>query len=163
MNTLTRTGWTCLLLIVAAGCAGTGGKKEQILRGGGREWDRMKVIRPRRYVAGKAQEKIAVDGKADEPSWKLARWTNYFVDISGDPAPKPWFRTRAKIIWDDQCLYVYAEIEEPHVWAPDGWELQIDRRRGPDEPSCHSRLDCLGDSRLRPEWNDSRHNVRRPY
>jgi hypothetical protein len=117
MNTLARTGWTCLLLIVAAGCAGAGGKKEQILRGGGREWDRMKVIRPRRYVAGKAQEKIAVDGKADEPSWKLARWTDYFVDISGDPAPKPWFRTRAKIIWDDQYLYVYAEIEEPHVWA----------------------------------------------
>jgi hypothetical protein len=26
-------------------------------------------------------------------------------------------RTRAKLLWDDDCLYIGAELEEPHVWA----------------------------------------------
>jgi hypothetical protein len=26
-------------------------------------------------------------------------------------------RTRAKILWDDQYLYIGAELEEPHIWA----------------------------------------------
>ena len=118
MNRLTRTGWMWLAVAVLAGCAGPDTKpKEQILRGGSGKWDQMRVVRPRRYVAGRAQGKITIDGKADEPSWTMARWTNYFVDISGDPAPKPLFRTRAKIIWDNEYLYVYAEMEEPHVWA----------------------------------------------
>lgn len=118
MSILSRTCLICLALAALAGCAGPGTKpKEQILRGGNGKWDQMSSIRPRRYVAGQAQGKITIDGKANEPSWKMARWTDYFADISGDIAPKPRFRTRAKIVWDDGFLYVYAEMEEPHVWA----------------------------------------------
>ena len=118
MNSLHRTGWIWVTLAALAGCVGPGANpNEQILRGGNGHWDQMSVIRPRRYVAGRAQGRITVDGKADEPSWKTARWTDYFVDISGDVAPKPLFRTRAKIVWDDEFLYVHAEMEEPHVWA----------------------------------------------
>ncbi len=40
-----------------------------------------------------------------------------FVDIQGDAKPKPRFRTRAKMLWDDNYLYIAAEIQEPHVWA----------------------------------------------
>ena len=40
-----------------------------------------------------------------------------FQDIEGDKKPRPRFRTRAKMLWDDQFFYVAAELEEPHVWA----------------------------------------------
>ena len=29
----------------------------------------------------------------------------------------PRFETRAKMLWDDECFYVYAWMEEPCVWA----------------------------------------------
>src|SRR6185436_5547504 len=31
--------------------------------------------------------------------------------------PKPRFRTRVKMLWDDQFFYVTADMEEPHLWA----------------------------------------------
>ena len=46
-----------------------------------------------------------------------APWTADFVDIQGGAKPKPRFRTRAKMLWDDDYLYIAAELEEPHVWA----------------------------------------------
>ena len=46
-----------------------------------------------------------------------APWTEDFVDIEGSVKPAPRFRTRAKMLWDDQFLYVFAELEEPHVWG----------------------------------------------
>jgi hypothetical protein len=58
-----------------------------------------------------------VDGKLDDAAWKDAPWTDYFVDIEGDRRPAPRYKTRVKMLWDDQCLYFGAELEEPHVWA----------------------------------------------
>ena len=58
-----------------------------------------------------------IDGKLDDPAWNDAPWTDDFVDIEGDAKPKPRFRTRAKMLWDDQNLYIAAELEEPYVWA----------------------------------------------
>jgi len=52
-----------------------------------------------------------------DPAWQLAAWTHDFVDIEGDLRPKPTYRTRAKMLWDDQYFYVAAELEEPHIWA----------------------------------------------
>lgn len=46
-----------------------------------------------------------------------APWTDEFVDIEGDQKPPPRFRTRAKMMWDDQFFYIAAEMEEPHVWG----------------------------------------------
>src|SRR5262249_19208575 len=60
---------------------------------------------------------INVDGRLDEPDWQQAAWTHDFVDIEGEAKPKPRFRTRAKMLWDDRYFYVAAELEEPHVWG----------------------------------------------
>ena len=60
---------------------------------------------------------IQIDGRLDEPAWGQAPWTSDFVDIEGDGRPKPRFRTRAKMLWDDQYLYIAAELEEPDVHA----------------------------------------------
>lgn len=72
---------------------------------------------PKGYVCHRTTLPITIDGKATEDAWRKAPWTDAFVDIEGDKRPHPRYRTRAKMLWDDNYLYVYAEIEEPHVWA----------------------------------------------
>ncbi len=72
---------------------------------------------PKVYEAHRAAKAIVVDGKLDDKAWKKAAWTDDFVDIEGDIKPKPRFRTRAKMLWDDQYLYIAAELEEPEVKA----------------------------------------------
>ena len=72
---------------------------------------------PRRYVAYRATAGLRIDGRLDEPSWASTAWTDQFVDIEGDRQPAPRFRTRAKMLWDDDNFYVAAELEEPDVWA----------------------------------------------
>ena len=83
------------------------------------EWNLMRGIIPPGYICYKATGPITVDGRADEADWETAPWTDYFVDIEGSPSPRvnPRFRTRAKMLWDDEYFYVYAELEEPHVWG----------------------------------------------
>jgi hypothetical protein len=53
----------------------------------------------------------------DHPAWEEAPWSEEFVDILGDSGPSPRFRTRMKMRWDRQALYIGAELEEPHVWG----------------------------------------------
>ncbi|PIV81679.1 carbohydrate-binding family 9-like protein [bacterium CG17_big_fil_post_rev_8_21_14_2_50_64_8] len=53
----------------------------------------------------------------DDTAWAAAPWTTDFVDIEGDRRPRPRFRTRAKMLWDDRFFYVAAELEEPNLWA----------------------------------------------
>ena len=72
---------------------------------------------PKRYAAHRAPSAIRIDGRLDDAAWQRAPWTDTFVDIQGAKLPLPRFRTRAKMLWDDEYLYVAAELEEPHVWA----------------------------------------------
>jgi hypothetical protein len=72
---------------------------------------------PKSYVCYRASSQVLIDGRLDKPVWRDALWTDDFVDIRGDLKPKPRFRTRVKMLWDDQFFYVGAELEEPHVWA----------------------------------------------
>ncbi|MGH9720461.1 MAG: carbohydrate-binding family 9-like protein [Bryobacteraceae bacterium] len=72
---------------------------------------------PKRYVCKKAASPIRVDGRIDDASWRRAAWTDWFVDIQGDQKPKPRFRTRVKMLWDDEYFYVASDMEEPHVWG----------------------------------------------
>ena len=72
---------------------------------------------PRRYVAYRAPSPLTVDGKLDEPAWAAAAWSDAFVDIEGDSRPRPRFRTRVKMLWDDEYFYVAAEMEEPDLWG----------------------------------------------
>lgn len=39
------------------------------------------------------------------------------MDIQGGSFPAPRYRTRFKLLWDEQALYVCAELSEPHVWG----------------------------------------------
>jgi hypothetical protein len=72
---------------------------------------------PKSYVCYRASEPITIDGSLSDPAWSNASWTDDFVDIEGDKKPTPRFQTRIKMLWDDQCFYVAADLQEPHVWA----------------------------------------------
>lgn len=72
---------------------------------------------PREYRCKRAATPIQIDGRIDDQAWRHARWTANFVDIAGPSHPKPRFRTRVKMTWDDTYFYVAAELDEPHVWA----------------------------------------------
>jgi len=73
--------------------------------------------RPLSYACGLASEPPLIDGRLDDAAWAQVDWTADFVDITGDSARAPRFRTRAKLLWDSQCLYIGADMEEPHLWA----------------------------------------------
>jgi Carbohydrate family 9 binding domain-like len=77
----------------------------------------LHAAEPKRYACQRTAAPIKIDGKLDDPAWQNAPWTGWFVDIEGDAKPTPRFRTRVKMLWDDQNLYIGAELEEPDVQA----------------------------------------------
>lgn len=73
------------------------------------------IPNPQQYVVYKTQSKITIDGKATESDWKDAPLTTSFIDIEGVKTPK--FNTQAKMLWDAEHLYIYAKLDEPHIWG----------------------------------------------
>ena len=71
----------------------------------------------RSYDAPMASSAPAIDGDLGDEAWQEVPWTEPFIDIRGEDWPTPAWTTRAKITWDERCLYVGAELEEPHLWA----------------------------------------------
>ena len=74
-------------------------------------------FRPRSYVCQRAQSRPDLDGRVAKPFWDRACWSEDFVDIEGDLKPRPAKRTRVKMLWDDEYLYIGAELEEDQIWA----------------------------------------------
>jgi hypothetical protein len=70
---------------------------------------------PRGYVCYRAERAPAIDGRLDEAAWRAAPRSERFVDIEGYARPPPPLETRVRILWDDDALYVAAEMEEPDV------------------------------------------------
>ena len=98
-------------MAAALACAGTA------LAGGPRGAHAQLVADGWLYVAPRVPAAPVIDGDLDEAAWRDAPWTESFVDIRGEDWPDPMWATRAKITWDTRCLYVAAELEEPHLWA----------------------------------------------
>jgi hypothetical protein len=90
------------------------------------------------YVIRKASGPIAIDGKADEDSWKNAPPSPQFADAEGgEPVGHA---THARLLWDDQHLYAFIEVKDTDVysqfkdrdatlWKADVVELFIDADR----------------------------------
>lgn len=71
----------------------------------------------RHYTCYFTPEPLTIDGMGNEDAWKKAPWTDDFVDIEGDIRPHPPLRTRTKLLWDKENLYIYAELQEPDLWG----------------------------------------------
>ena len=72
---------------------------------------------PRQMICHRAASPPVIDGRLDEPAWRLAPWSDPFVDIEGAAKPAPRLRTRVKMLWDSEFLYIAADMEEPHLWG----------------------------------------------
>jgi hypothetical protein len=72
---------------------------------------------PRSYECRYSTQPPVIDGDMGEKAWSDIPWTADFLDIRGADFPVPRFRTRAKMLWTAEGLYVAAELVEPHVWG----------------------------------------------
>lgn len=81
------------------------------------EWEQMRGIKPRVYTCRRAVPAPAIERGVEDPAWETAAWTDNFTDIEGSRRPAPRFRTRAKMLWDERCFYIAANMEEPHLVA----------------------------------------------
>jgi len=72
---------------------------------------------PKTYNIQFTEEQITIDGQASETAWEIAKWSDEFMDIEGVEKPDPLYSTRFKMLWGSENLYIYAKLEEPHIWA----------------------------------------------
>lgn len=72
---------------------------------------------PENYVVPYVNVAPIIDGNINDEVWQKAEWTSSFQDIEGDLKPKPYYDTKAKMLWDDNYLYIAAELKDDHVWA----------------------------------------------
>lgn len=70
---------------------------------------------PNSYIAYKTVDSIVIDGKSEEASWEKAPFTGDFIDIEGEKIPK--YQTNLKMLYDENYMYFYAKMEEPHIWG----------------------------------------------
>ena len=68
------------------------------------------------YVAHRARGPIALDGILAEPDWDRAAPSGAFTrSLDGKAASAS---TEARLLWDDQNLYVAFQSEDPHLGTP---------------------------------------------
>lgn len=75
------------------------------------------AIQPPVYFCKREKGPLTLDGKLDKPFWKDVPFSEDFLDISGPDFPAPRFRTRMKMCWDDENLYIGALLEGNEIWA----------------------------------------------
>ncbi len=69
------------------------------------------------YYCRRALKPFVLDGRLDKPFWEEASFTNAFIDIEGAHMPKPRFLTQAKMLWDDENLYIGAQLDGDEIWG----------------------------------------------
>jgi len=99
------------------------------------------------YVATKIKEKINIDGRLSENAWKFATPVTFNEMKNGS---EPEYRTIARILWDDEFLYIGMEIEDADIWAraslkdsecPEDYAKRVNIHRYMKDPEWH-RLEC---------------------
>lgn len=58
-----------------------------------------------------------LDGNLNKPFWETGEWMDEFHDIEGDDLPRPWKHTRVKVLWDEEALYIGAQLQDDTIWA----------------------------------------------
>ena len=96
--------------VCAGGCCSTGAQNLFS------KYERVLTL-PEGYVCYRTAGKLKIDGKLTEADWQKTQPTQSFVDISGEGFAKPCYDTSAKMLWDDEYLYVGATLQEDDIKA----------------------------------------------
>ena len=72
---------------------------------------------PKTYCCMRTERAHLLDGDLEKPFWRDAPWSDDFVDIEGALKPEPRYRTRVKMLWDDEAIYFGAELWGDEIWA----------------------------------------------
>src|SRR2546421_11522743 len=101
------------VVVVLAACAPAG-----VLAQATKTASKAEAEKRPEYECRWADSKIVIDGKADEAAWKHAQVIDKFT--------LPWLRenkrpphtaTKAKLLWDRENLYFFAEMEDTDLYA----------------------------------------------
>lgn len=68
------------------------------------------------YLVERAEEPVKIDGIADEFSWSKSRQINSFERILND-YDEILYRTRTKMLWDEQYFYFFFACQDADMWA----------------------------------------------
>lgn len=61
---------------------------------------------------------LTLDGKADEPAWKQAQIIDrFYLPWLGDKARDAKTATKARLLWDREYLYFFADMEDTDLYA----------------------------------------------
>ncbi len=69
------------------------------------------------YICKRRTKDFVLDGNIDKDFWKDVPFTYDFPDIEGSIRPVPRFKTRTKLQWDDEYLYIAAVLYGNEIWA----------------------------------------------
>ena len=69
------------------------------------------------YYCRRARTALQPDGNLDKDFWDDAPYTDEFIDIQGAHMPAPRFGTRVKMLWDDENLYIGAQLYGDEIWG----------------------------------------------
>jgi len=101
-----------LLIILIFGIIGNSEekKKEKTEIGGKME--------KREILCYKTSEKITIDGKLNEDAWQKAYVVDNFFTWDEDGNLKPAIsKTKVRVLWDENFLYIGAEMEDKDIFA----------------------------------------------
>jgi len=147
-------GWALALLLGSTGCLVPACSCEEDVR---TEIPSLNVRR--------APEAPSIDGRLDDDAWERAERTERFVGTMDGSVADP--RTTARLLWDDDHLYVAFEVDDDHLrctfehdddrlWEQDVVEIMVD----PDgDGRSYVELQLSPTDKVFDTWFDSR---RRP-
>src|ERR1043165_1958401 len=65
-----------------------------------------------------AETPIKITGKGTDPAWKNAQTIDdFYLPWLGDKARPAKTKTRAKLLWDREYLYFFADLEDADLFA----------------------------------------------
>jgi glucose/arabinose dehydrogenase/mono/diheme cytochrome c family protein len=74
-------------------------------------------LRGDEFVCRFAEGEIKIDGQADEPAWQRAQVIDRFTAPWKKENPPARTATRARLLWDRDYLYFFAEMDDADLYA----------------------------------------------
>jgi len=108
-------------------------------------------------------EKVDLDGKLDEPAWRLAKWEGNFVQRNPNDGSPATYQTEFGVLFDENNLYIGARAYDPE---PDKISSILSRRDDYTESDwMYVSIDSYNDNRTAFEFGLNaagvKHDVRR--